>query len=155
MLKMSSVPSLLILAIVTVLAVIQVPLDLSARRLSRRASILATLSVMVTVGVETWLSSSPRTLYLVTTPTLLVFGVYSLVHRISPKSLGLGDVFLVLPLSLAVAHAATISLIVWQCLAAMSGASHAVWTRCRRGQVSIAFGPHLLGAAWVILVMSL
>lgn len=134
---------------------IQVPLDLSARSLSRRASILATLSVMIVVGIEAWLSHSPRSLYLAMALTLLVFGVYALLHRISPRSLGLGDVFLVLPLSLAVAHAATINVILWQFLGAMSGASHAVWMRCRRGQVSIAFGPHLLGSAWIMLLASL
>jgi prepilin signal peptidase PulO-like enzyme (type II secretory pathway) len=84
----------------------------------------------------------------------VVVTVFALLHRLSPRSLGWGDVLLVTPLSLAVAHVAIERVLWWQLMASTTGALHALVARRLRGTRSIPFGPHLLLAAWLVLLAS-
>lgn len=89
------------------------------------------------------------------TGTLFVAGMYGLLHRTSPKSLGWGDVLLVAPLTLAVAYVAIERVLWWQLLAAVTGALHAVAARVLGARNHVPFGPHLLFGAWLMLLLSL
>jgi leader peptidase (prepilin peptidase)/N-methyltransferase len=80
--------------------------------------------------------------------------VYALLHRLSPRSLGWGDVLLVAPLGIALGYVAADRVVVWQLLASTTGAIHALVLRRLRGASGIPFGPHLLVAAWLVLLVS-
>ena len=73
-------------------------------------------------------------------------------HAVLPNSLGLGDVLLVAPLALAMTSSSTSTAVLWLVAASGSGAVHGVVNLIRRGTKDLPFGPHLLGAAWVLLV---
>jgi leader peptidase (prepilin peptidase) / N-methyltransferase len=84
----------------------------------------------------------------------VVVAAYALLHRLSPRSLGWGDVLLVAPLGLAIGYVAVDRVVVWQLLASTTGAIHALMLRRLRGVRTIPFGPHLLVAAWLVLLVS-
>jgi prepilin signal peptidase PulO-like enzyme (type II secretory pathway) len=84
----------------------------------------------------------------------VVVAVYALLHRLSPRSLGWGDVLLVAPLGLALGYVAADCVVVWQLLASTTGAIHALALRRIRGASGIPFGPHLLFVAWLVLLVS-
>ena len=84
----------------------------------------------------------------------VVVATYALLHRLSPRSLGWGDVLLVAPLGLALGYVAADRVAVWQLLASTTGAIHALMLRRLRGVRTIPFGPHLLVAAWLVLLAS-
>jgi len=84
---------------------------------------------------------------------VVVTVAYALLHRVSPRSLGLDDVLLVVPLTLAVAHANLHLVLWWQLLAATTGAMHAVVVKRCRGRASIPFGPHPILTAWALLLV--
>jgi prepilin signal peptidase PulO-like enzyme (type II secretory pathway) len=89
------------------------------------------------------------------TAALVMVTVYAMTHRISPSSLGWGDVLLVVPLTLAIAYVSVERVLWWQLVAASTGAVQAGWVRVRHGRSHVPFGPHLLFAAWMVLVTSL
>jgi leader peptidase (prepilin peptidase)/N-methyltransferase len=151
---MSDVSKAALLCVVTILSVIQIPLDVRFHELSRRATLLATLAVVAIGGIDALQGESWSSFIAATYLSLLLLCCYGLLHWISPKSLGFGDVLLVVPLTFAVAYVAVDRLIVWQLLASMSGAFHAVFVRARYGTKKIPFGPYLLGSAWIVLVVS-
>jgi len=143
-----------LLAVVTVLMVAQVPLDLRTRRLSRRATTWAAVVVSIIVVVDAWVGGAFETATLSLISAMAVIGVYSFLHHVSPRSLGWGDVLLVAPLTLAVAYVSIDRVLLWQLVAATSGAVHAVWVRVRCGSSYVPFGPHLLFGAWLMLLIS-
>ena len=143
-----------VIGIILILSLVQIPLDLRTRTLSRRATLFATIVVVLALAVETTSSESVRRLSLATVMTLLVGVAYFLLHRLSTYALGLGDVLLVIPLTLAVSYGGVEPVLYWQLMAACSGALHAVVMRVWRRESSIPFGPHLLLAALVVLVAS-
>lgn len=143
-----------LLAVVTVLMVAQVPLDLRTHRLSRRATIWAAVVVSIIVVVDAWVGGAFETATLSLISAMAVIGVYLFLHHVSPRSLGWGDVLLVTPLTLAVAYVAVERVLWWQLVAATTGAVHAVWVRVRSVSSHVPFGPHLLIAAWLMLVAS-
>jgi len=144
----------LALVIVGVLGIIQVPLDLRHRILSRRLTMLALYSLILVFGVDAVKNQSWTTLSVASIAAIAVTSIYALLHRVSPQSLGWGDVLLVAPLTLAVAYVAPERVLWWQLLAASTGAVHAVWVRIQRGSSHVPFGPHLLIAAWLMMVAS-
>jgi hypothetical protein len=79
---------------------------------------------------------------------------YSLLTFLSPQSLGLGDALLVLPLALALAAVNPSRVVAWQVLASCSALVHVVIVRVKHGASAIPFGPHLLGTAWSVLMVS-
>ena len=143
-----------LLAVVSVLACVQIPMDVRRRLLSRKATLLATAAIAVVICAATVTSRDLTRAALCVGATALVAGAYGLLHRVSPRSLGWGDVLLVTPLTLAVAYVAVERVLWWQLVAATTGAVHAVWVRVRSVSSHVPFGPHLLIAAWLMLVAS-
>ena len=143
-----------LLAVVTVLMMVQVPLDLRTHRLSRRATTWAAVAVAIVVAVDALASGAFAPAVVGVIAAVAVVAVYWLLHHVSPRSLGWGDVLLVAPLTLVVAYVAPERVLWWQLLAATTGAVHAVWVRVRSGSSHVPFGPHLLVSAWLILVAS-
>lgn len=151
---MSDLDKLAVLCVVTALSLVQIPLDLRFHQLSRGATLFATATILVIGGIDALLSRLWSALVVATCLSLFVCGCYGLLHRVSPRSLGFGDALLVVPLTFAVAYQAANQVIIWQLLASLSGASHALLSRARSGTKHIPFGPHLLVSAWLVLVFS-
>ncbi|MFM8645675.1 MAG: hypothetical protein ACKODN_10840 [Actinomycetota bacterium] len=139
--------------VIAVLTVIQAPLDVVTRRLSRYATLVSLGGVLVVWVIKVVRSarSSALTALVITTVVVTVFAA---LHRLSPQSLGWGDVLLVAPLALSVALVSANGVVVWQLLASGSGAVHAIAGRLLAGNRPIPFGPHLLCGAWLVLVTS-
>lgn len=87
--------------------------------------------------------------------TILMVFAYAVVHRVSPASLGWGDVVLVAPLACSLATVSPDRVIIWQIAASLSGAGLGVLGRLAGRGSDIAFGPHLLLATWAVLVASI
>ena len=153
--KMNQISVIALIVVVTVLMVVQVPLDLRTHRLSRTATTRATTAVALIVSVDAWIAEAFVTAALSMTVVLAMVGVYATTHRVSSRSLGWGDVLLVVPLTFAIAYVSVERVLWWQLVAASTGAVHASLVRVRHGGRHIPFGPHLLGAAWLVLVFSL
>jgi len=140
------------IAIVTALMLVQAPLDLVTRRLYRSVTLVASAATLLVVGVAAKDGISSALVAL--GAAVAVAAVYVVLHKVSPSSLGWGDVLLVVPLALAVGYVALDRVAVWQLLASVTGALHALVARRLRGTRSIPFGPHLLLAAWLMLLAS-
>ncbi|MEY4401370.1 MAG: hypothetical protein RL072_1235 [Actinomycetota bacterium] len=139
---------------ITSLLLLQTPLDVTTRRLSRPVTLVALGAVVSIISVDFVLYGRASTDILIALLSLAIFGVYWLTHRMSPTSLGWGDVLIVLPLSLALSAVEKNALLTWQLLSAVFGVTHAGVNRYWRGSSTIPFGPHLLGAAWLVMVSS-
>jgi len=141
-------------AIVGGLSFLQIPLDMQSRVLSRRASLIALSLLLMCVGTDLAVVKSSRWALVGLPTTMGISTTYLLAWRVSSKALGLGDVLLVIPLTLAVSYVGIEGVLYWQLLAACTGALHAIVMRLWRGQKSIPFGPHLLLAALGVLIVS-
>ncbi len=141
-----------LVAIVTALMLVQAPLDLATRRLYRSVTLVASAATLLVVVVAAGDDISSALVAL--GAAVAVAAVYVVLHKVSPSSLGWGDVLLVVPLALAVGYVALDRVAVWQLLASVTGALHALVARRLRGTRSIPFGPHLLMAAWLVLLAS-
>ena len=140
------------IAIVTALMLVQAPLDLVTRRLYRSVTLVASAATLLVVVVAARDDISSALVAL--GAAVAVAAVYVVLHKVSPSSLGWGDVLLVVPLALAVGYVALDRVAVWQLLASVTGALHALVARRLRGTRSISFGPHLLLATWLVLLAS-
>ena len=140
--------------VVAGLLMVQTPLDLRTQHLSRRATVIAVALVSVVIAVDVVGGVGVRSAVVAVGVAAVVMAVYALLHRLSPRSLGRGDVLLVAPLGLALGYAAADRVVVWQVLASTTGAIHALVLRQLRGMRTIPFGPHLLVAAWLVLLVS-
>jgi len=134
------------------LLVVQAPLDARTRRLSRPVTYAAIAGTSTTTIASHAIHRDIADSVTVLSATMLVTTGFWVLHRSSPKSLGFGDVLLVVPLSLATASVSLFAVGVWQFVAATTGAVHALVIRHRRS--TIPFGPHLIGAAWFVVVGS-
>jgi leader peptidase (prepilin peptidase)/N-methyltransferase len=148
---MEQVASVCLLSIVTLLSCIQVPLDLRERHLSRGATLLGLAAVGLVCIIDASVNDSAGRFAVAIILSSVTSGLYWFLHWRSPSSMGLGDVLLVLPLSMAVAYVAAGQLLLWQLAAAMSGGIHATYVRLTNGDRSIPYGPHLLIAAWLTI----
>ena len=151
---MNQISVIALIVVVTALMMVQVPLDVRTHRLSRRATTGAMIAVTLIVVIDAWIADAFSTAVLSIAVVLAMVGVYALTHRVSPRSLGWGDVLLVVPLTLALAYVSVERVLWWQFMAAFTGALHAGWARIRHRQSHVPFGPHLLVAAWLMLVFS-
>jgi len=142
------------LIVVSSLLLVQAPLDMCSRRLSRPVSLMALVAVVATVMTTAIQRGEAALLLQPAAITILVVFAYTVVHRLSPASLGWGDVVLVAPLACALAAVSPDRVIIWQLVSSLSGAVHGVMSRFVVRGSSIAFGPHLLLAAWAVLVAS-
>ena len=137
------------------LLIVQTPLDVSTRHLSRWATVTAVALVSVVIAVDVvGGDGGVRSAGVAVGSAAVVVAAYALLHRLSPRSLGWGDVLLVAPLGLALGYVADERVAVWQLLASTTGAIHALALRRLRGVRTIPFGPHLLVAAWLVLLAS-
>ena len=142
------------LIVVSSLLLVQAPLDMCSRQLSRPVSSMALVAV-VAIVMTTAIQRGEATLLLQPAAiTILVVFAYAVVHRVSPASLGRGDVVPVAPLACALAVASPDRVIIWQLVSSLSGAVHCVLGRLADRGSNIAFGPHLLLTAWLVLVAS-
>jgi prepilin signal peptidase PulO-like enzyme (type II secretory pathway) len=129
-------------------------MDVRTRHLSRRATVIAVALVGVVIAVDVIGDGAVQSGGVAFCVAAVVVAVYALLHRLSPRSLGWGDVLLVAPLGLALGYVAADRVVVWQLLASTTGAIHALVLRRLRGASGIPFGPHLLFAAWLVLLVS-
>lgn len=146
-----------LLIIVFGLLLIQAPMDYRTHRLSRPVTYAGLASIGVAVAADSLVSETARGALIAVGVSGAVFGLYWLLHALSPRSLGWGDVLLVVPLALAIGYVAVDRVAVWQLLASVTGSTHAVVMRVKVGSrqaTSIPFGPHLLFAAWLVLLVS-
>ena len=145
-----------VLAVVVAgLLIVQTPLDLRTRHLSRRATVTAVALVGVVIAINVVSGDvGLRAAVVAVSIAAVVVAVYALLHRLSPRSLGWGDVLLVAPLGLAIGYVAADRVAVWQLLASTTGAVHALALQRLRGVRTIPFGPHLVVAAWLVLLAS-
>ena len=149
-----SVAQAVVVIAVVILTAVQSPIDLQTHKLSRPPTVIATVVISIAVVAGTLAADTPRTLLETSIAALVLAGVYATVHRVSPRSLGWGDVLITFPLALAVGFVALDKLLVWQLLAATSGAMHAAAIRLIHKTPNVPFGPHLLIGAWAVLVSS-
>jgi len=143
--------SVVILMPVTVLAAVQIPLDFRTHCLSRRATFVTAICIFAIAFADSLITRSSGQLLIALVSCSVVLVTYWLSHRLSPNSLGLGDVFLVIPLAFAVAYQSWVSVLQWQLLAALGGVVHVGIVRAKKRQRTIPFGPHLLVSALVVL----
>ena len=142
-------------AVVAGLLIVQTPMDLRTQHLSRRVTVIAIALVSVVIAIDVVSGDvGLRSALVAVGVAVVVVAVYALLHRLSPRSLGWGDVLLVAPLGLALGYVAAERVAVWQLLASTTGATHALMLRRLRGVRTIPFGPHLLVAAWLVLLAS-
>ena len=149
------VPLSYILTPVTCLLIVQVPLDVLVQRLARLPTLLTFVLLCVSRVFEAFMDSSWREFTAQIAVTVLTLMVFTTLHWWSPRVLGWGDVLLVAPLALAVSWAQLSSIIIWMLIASCSASLHGVALRWWSGSRYIPFGPHLLGAAWLVVVFSL
>lgn len=140
--------------VVAGLLIVQTPMDVRTRHLSRRATMVAVALVSLVIAVDVIGNGAVQSGGVAFGIAAVVVAVYALLHRLSPRSLGWGDVLLVAPLGIALGYVAADRVVVWQLLASTTGAIHALVLRRLRGASGIPFGPHLLVAAWLVLLVS-
>ena len=140
--------------VVAGLLIVQTPLDVRTLHLSRWATVIAAALVSVVIAIDVVGCVGLRSAGAAVSVAAVVVAAYALLHRLSPRSLGWGDVLLVAPLGLAIGYVAVDRVVVWQLLASTTGAIHALMLRRLRGVRTIPFGPHLLVAAWLVLLVS-
>ena len=153
--RAESMSGAVLAAVVAGLLVVQTPLDVRIRHLSRRATVIAVALVSAVIAMDVVGDGvGVRSAVVAVGTAAVVVATYALLHRLSPRSLGWGDVLLVAPLGLALGYVAADRVVVWQLLASTTGAIHALMLRQLRGVSTIPFGPHLLVAAWLVLLVS-
>ena len=141
--------------VVAGLLMVQAPMDVRTRHVSRRATVIAVALVSAVIAMDVVGDGvGVRSAVVAVGTAAVVVAAYALLHRLSPRSLGWGDVLLVAPLGLAIGYVAADRVVVWQLLASTTGAIHALALRRLRGVRTIPFGPHLLVAAWLVLLAS-
>jgi leader peptidase (prepilin peptidase) / N-methyltransferase len=141
--------------VVAGLLIVQTPMDLRMQHLSRRVTVIAIALVSAVIAVDVVAGvAGVRSAVVTVGSAAVVVAAYAFLHRLSPRSLGWGDVLLVAPLGLAIGYVAADRVVVWQLLASTTGAIHALMLRQLRGVSTIPFGPHLLVAAWLVLLAS-
>ncbi len=154
-LRAETVAGAALTVVVAGLLTVQTPLDVRTRHVSRRATATAVALVSAVIAMAVVGDGvGVRSAVVAVGVAAAVFAVYALLHRLSPRSLGWGDVLLVAPLGLAIGYVAVDRVAVWQLLASTTGAIHALMLRRLCGVRTIPFGPHLLVAAWLVLLVS-
>jgi len=141
------------LVVTATLTIVQTPIDLVLHRLTRPATLTALVVMLAVLGARVATSnlSSPAPIVIAAVGVTVAF---TILHVVSPRSLGWGDVLIVAPLSLAVAAVSTSRVIPWLFLACCTAGAHGLLVRARRGEQFVPFGPHLLVAAWLAQVVA-
>ena len=141
------------LVVTATLTIVQTPIDLVLHRLTRPATLTALVVMLAVLGADVATNdlSSPAPMVIAAVGVTVAFAI---LHVVSPRSLGWGDVLIVAPLSLAVAAVSTSRVIPWLFLACCTAGAHGLLVRARRGERFVPFGPHLLVAAWLAQVVA-
>ena len=141
------------LVVTATLTIVQTPIDLVLHRLTRPATLAALVVMLAVLGADVATNdlSSPAPMVVA---AVGVTAAFAILHVVSPRSLGWGDVLIVAPLSLAVAAVSTSRVISWLFLACCTAGAHGLLERARRGEQFVPFGPHLLVAAWLAQVVA-
>jgi prepilin signal peptidase PulO-like enzyme (type II secretory pathway) len=148
-----SLDEAVIICVVAVLLAIQLPLDVFTRRLSRTFTVGAFMGIFVISFVKILFQEQREETINSLLFSAVVVSVFAALHVALPNSLGFGDVLLVAPLALAVASSSMFTGVLWLAVSSCSAAVHGVVNLIRRGERYLPFGPHLLGAAWALLVV--
>lgn len=143
-----------LLTVITLLFLVQGPLDLLTMRLSRPITLCGFAVIAATATIDTLFTNSWTRVVVAISLVAVVVALFGTLYRYSPKSLGFGDILLVAPLALTLGYLYPAHIPLWLLLASASGAAHGGVGRLRRSTPTIPFGPHLLGSSWLILVMS-
>ena len=142
-----------IICVVATLLVIQLPLDMFTRRLSRTVTAGAFVSMLAIVSLRMQFREEGEETLTSLLLSVVIVGVFAALHFVSPNSLGFGDVLLAAPLAMAVTSSSAPLGIVWLAVSSSSGAVHGLFNRIRYGRRDLPFGPHLLVAAWALLIV--
>jgi len=144
-----------LIVVISALGVVQIPIDMKTRHLSRPATLFA-LTCTTGIGlVSSWQRGSLQSLLFASALAGVLGGIYYFVHRLEASNLGFGDVLLVLPLAFAVAMVNPERLLVWQLLSAVLAAIHGLYFRLRKRGSHLPFGPHLICGALIVIASSL
>ena len=144
-----------LLWLVMALSLVQSPLDVTLRRLSRPVTLSSLFIVASILIVDALVGDSRDAEWPAVLIALLMGSGYALMYILSPRSIGLGDVLLVLPLALAIASVNPSAVVTWQLLASSGAAVQGAVARLAVGLSMVPFGPYLLSAAWLVLAFSL
>jgi len=142
-----------IICVVATLLVIQLPLDMFTRRLSRTITAGAFVSMLAIVLLRMQFREEGEETLTSLLLSVVFVGAFAALHFVSPNSLGFGDVLLAAPLAMAVTSSSAPLGIVWLAVSSSSGAVHGLLNRIRYGRRDLPFGPHLLVAAWALLIV--
>lgn len=145
---------IILLGVVLAAFVVQAPLDLLTRRLSRPITIVVAITVGLVVTIDVALEAPVRSLMAPALSSLAVVSASWVVHYFSPRSLGFGDVLLVAPLAAVLARFDVNLVAVWMLASSMTGALHGGLVLVLKRGRSIPFGPHLLLTAWLLTLYS-
>jgi leader peptidase (prepilin peptidase)/N-methyltransferase len=136
------------LVVTAILTIVQTPIDLVLHRLTRPTTLAALVAMVVVLGARVatndFSSAAPMVI-----AAASVTAAFAILHVVSPRSLGWGDVLIVAPLSLAVAAVSSSRVIPWLLLACCTAGAHGLLVRARHGERFVPFGPHLLVVAWL------
>lgn len=152
--RAESLRDAVLLWLVMALFLVQSPLDVTLRRLSRPVTLSSLVIVASILIVDSLAGDSRDAEWSAVLITLLMGSGYALMYILSPRSIGLGDVLLVLPLALTIASVNPSAVVTWQLLASSGAAVQGVVARLAVGLSMVPFGPYLLGAAWLVLAFS-
>lgn len=141
------------LVVTATLTIVQTPIDLVLHRLTRPATLTALVVMLAVLGARV-ATSNLSSVAPIVIAAVSVTAAFAILHVVSPRSLGWGDVLIVAPLSLAVAAVSTSRVIPWLFLACCTAGAHGLLVRARRGERFVPFGPHLLVAAWLAQVVA-
>lgn len=147
-----SVADAMIFIGVTSLLVSQVTIDITAHRLMRLPTVFCTVVVCLGLWYRELTSGSLFTAAHTTASSLVVPTIFGLCALKRPQNLGLGDVLIAIPLSMAVASVGVWLLPWWVLGASASGSIHGAFVKLR-GRRTVPFGPHLLLWAWLVLLI--
>jgi hypothetical protein len=136
------------LVVTAILSIVQTPIDLVLHRLTRPIT-LAALVVLVAVLCARVATTNVSSVAPMVIAAVSVTSAFAVLHVVSPRSLGWGDVLIVAPLSLAVAAVSSSRVIPWLLLACCTAGAHGLLVRARHGERFVPFGPHLLVVAWL------
>ena len=137
---------------VTVLLVIQTPIDLAFRRLAREPTLIVSVSFVILQVTKAVAEKSWGELLVPLSVAFCTTGIVATLHRLAKASVGFGDVLLTFPLALSLASVSFQVMPWWMLIASLTGSIHALLVR-RRSKL-IPFGPHLLFGAWLMLLIS-
>jgi prepilin signal peptidase PulO-like enzyme (type II secretory pathway) len=143
-----------LLVVLTLLFLVQGPFDFLTMRLSRPVTACAFIATAAIVTIDARIANSWTNVAMAWLIAAAVVALLGILHWYTPKSLGFGDVLLVAPLALVVGYVFPRNIALWLLLASASAALHGGVRRIRRSAPMIPFGPYLLGAGWLTLVMN-